>query len=74
MKKKEHSRGPSLDMEQCVRNAGGNKFEMIIATAARAREIARKNRMAENYVNHGVSALVELQNRGFGIEYLKKVR
>jgi DNA-directed RNA polymerase subunit K/omega len=74
MKKKEQSRGPAIDTERCIRNAGGNKFEMIIATAARARELARKHRMVENYVNHGVSALVELQNREFGIEYLKKVR
>jgi len=74
MMKKEQSRGPSLDTELCVRNAGGNKFEMIIATAARARELARKHRMSEEYINHGVSALVELQERRFGIEYLKKVR
>ena len=74
MKKAKLSRGPSLDTELCVRNAGGNKFEMIIATAARAREIARRDRLNEQHTSASVSALLELQQRQFGIEYLKKVR
>ena len=74
MKKTKLSRGPNLDTELCVRNAGGNKFEMIIATAPRAREIARRDRHNEVHTSAGVSALLELQQRQFGIEYLRKVR
>lgn len=68
------SRGPGVDTEKCVANVGG-RFDLVLIAAARAREIARKHRHDENpaQVNACVSALLEIQNKQIGREYLKKV-
>lgn len=63
MTKQKLSRTPQLDMQKCVINAGGNKFDMIIYTALRAKEIAKKNRGSIEYVNAPVNALFELQEK-----------
>ena len=69
------SRGPSLDTEQCIKNAGGNRFNLVIMAAVRARELARAHKRAErsDQLNAPVSALLEFQEGKIGIEYLRKV-
>ena len=69
------SRGPSLDTEHCIKNAGGNRFNLVIMAAARARELARAHKRAErpDQLNAPVSALLEFQEGKIGIEYLRKV-
>ena len=57
------SRGPDLDVEKAVENAGGNRFSMIIEAAARARQIKRQNSHSERFEHtHPVmTALLEFQ-------------
>ena len=58
-----------------------NQFNLILAAAVRAREIATARTIAERagskvkYVNrHSVTALYEIANGTVGKEYLNKVR
>ena len=70
------SRGTTLDIEKCVEQAGGNRFDMIIMASVRAREIARKHRSDErrDAAYPVVTALRELEAGTYGREYLDKVR
>jgi DNA-directed RNA polymerase subunit K/omega len=70
------SRGPTIDMEKCLEQAGGNRYNMIIIAAQRAREIARKHRADErkDAAYPVVNALQQLEAGQYGIEYLNKVR
>ena len=73
---KKLSRGPGIDTELCVANAGGNRFDLVLIAAARSREISRKHKSDEltTQVNAPVSALYDVQNGLVGKEYLRKVR
>jgi DNA-directed RNA polymerase omega subunit len=70
------SRGPQVDLEQCVENAGGNRFDLVIMAAARAREIARRHKHDERRepVYPAVTALLEFQAGKFNKEYLKRIK
>jgi DNA-directed RNA polymerase subunit K/omega len=70
------SRGPEVDMEQCLQQAGGNRYEMIIIASQRAREIARKHRVDErkDAPYPVVNALKQLESKEYGREYLLKVK
>lgn len=69
------SRGPSLDLEQCVENAGGNRFDLVLIAAVRSREIARRHKHEEKttQANAPVSALLDIQAGRVGVSYLKKI-
>jgi DNA-directed RNA polymerase omega subunit len=75
MKVKTLSRGTDIDTEQCVENVGGNRFNLVLIAAVRAREIARRHRDAEKttQVNAPVQALLDIQQGRVGVSYLKKV-
>jgi len=66
MSKQKLSRTPSLDVEKCIANFGGNKFDMIVYSAQRAREMSRKRRGNIDYFNAPFSALMELQEKTNG--------
>jgi DNA-directed RNA polymerase omega subunit len=70
------SRGPMIDTEHCVRNVAGNRFDLVLIAAARARELSRQHKASESPVqmNAPVSALLEIQEGKIGREYLKRVR
>jgi DNA-directed RNA polymerase omega subunit len=70
------SRGTSIDTEKCVEQVGGNRFDLVLIAAARAREISRQHRHNENkrQVNAPVSALLEIQEGKINKEYLKKIK
>ena len=60
---------------------GGSRYQMILAAAARAREIANKRSFAEKhgdrtkYANKpNVEALCEIDQGKIGVEYLNKLR
>jgi DNA-directed RNA polymerase omega subunit len=57
------SRGPDIDTEQCVQQAGGNRFNLVLIAAQRAREIRRKQSHDAPEVHSlpCVSALLEIQ-------------
>jgi len=70
------SRGTTIDTEQCIENVGGNRFDLVIAAAARSREISRRHKQAEltTQINAPVAALLDIQEGRVGKEYLKKVQ
>jgi DNA-directed RNA polymerase subunit K/omega len=76
MDRKILSRSPTIDTEKCVENAGGNRFMMVLIAAERSREISRQHRRDENrsHVYPNITALLELQDGKYGIEYIKKIK
>jgi len=68
------SRGTQVDTTACVEQIG-NRFDLILAASARAREISRLNRNSTRFehTHASVTALLEIQEGKIGREYLKKV-
>jgi len=60
MKKLILSRGPSIDIQQCTKIVGGNKFELVLIAAQRARELRRQNPNERH--NYTVESLLDLQD------------
>ena len=70
------SRGPLINMDACVKNIDGNRFNLVLAAAARAREISKRNK-ANNKIEHEctpVSALRDVEVGLVKVDYLRKVR
>lgn len=65
------SRGPLIDTQACVASVGGNKYDLVLIAAARAKEIKTRNKTSSG---SAVDALLEIQNDFVGREYLNKVR
>jgi DNA-directed RNA polymerase omega subunit len=59
MKKLILSRGPQVDIQKCTRIVGGNKFELVLIAAQRARELRRQNPNERH--NYTVESLLDLQ-------------
>jgi DNA-directed RNA polymerase subunit K/omega len=70
------SRGPTVDTQKCVEVAGGNRFDLVIMAAARAREIRRQHASSQKFehVHTTVSALLDFQNGECGADYMKKIK
>ena len=73
--------GTEIDVDKALANVGGNRFQMILIAATRAREIESTRRIAQHtnpatkYRNRTVSAaLQEIEEGKVGREYLYKVR
>jgi DNA-directed RNA polymerase omega subunit len=64
MGSKYHSRHEQLDVEKCVKQSGGNRFDLIIAASNRARQIKNQNQNSTHMEHHhGVlTALLEIQH------------
>ena len=74
MKSRLESRGPKIDTEKCVREAGG-RYDLILATAQRLREMKRVHREDPNRTVTCVDALLEVQGGHVPIvDYLLKVK
>ena len=74
--KKIDSRTTGIDNDLCVKNAGENRFEMVLIGAIRAREISRqtKNQMIQGpYKNACVSALIDIQEGRVTRDHLKRI-
>ncbi len=69
------SRGTELNNDICVENIG-NRFNLVLVAAARARELSQKHKNSESisHINAPVTALLEIQEGKIGVEYLKRVR
>ena len=69
------SRGPQVDTEKCVVQAGGNRFDLVLIATVRARELSRRHKAAglTTQVNSPVSALLDIQEGKIGKGYLKRV-
>ena len=73
MKKKTDSRGPQIDTELCVKNAGSNRFDTVILASERLRELRRQNQHSDKYIT-AVDALLDLQEGKIDpVEYFAKI-
>jgi len=69
------SRGTEIDTDLCVKNAGENRYMLVIMASARAREIARQHRASENpaHIYPVVKALLEFQTGEITIDAATKI-
>jgi DNA-directed RNA polymerase omega subunit len=70
------SRGSLVDKEKCVRDCGGNQFDLVVLAAARAREIKQNNKHSrlEEHLHGPVSALLEIQSGKIDQEFWKRMK
>jgi len=70
------SRGTEIDTDLCVKNAGENRYMLVIMATARAREIARQHRASENpvHIYPVVKALMEFQTGEISIDSALKIK
>jgi DNA-directed RNA polymerase omega subunit len=63
MNKQHQSRGPELDIDKTVELSGSNRFDLIIAASARARQIRRQNQNSDRFehTHPCMTALLEFQ-------------
>ena len=74
MKARIASRGPNIDTEECVRQAGGGRYDLVLIGAQRLRELRRQHRESGRYVTP-VDALIEIQAGQVNLaDYLAKVK
>jgi DNA-directed RNA polymerase omega subunit len=76
MSSKYHSRHEQLDVEKCVKQSGGNKFDLIIMAANRGREIKQQNQHSKHMEHHHgvVTALLEIQSGTVDPNWCNKVK
>ena len=75
MKSKIDSRGPVIDTEACVRQAGGGRYDLILIGAQRLRELKRLHREDTTRYVTCVDALLEVQNGQVNLaDYLAKIK
>ena len=57
------SRGTTIDMEKCVEQVGGNRFNLVLIASERARVIRRQNKesVSREHVYSIVTALDDIQ-------------
>lgn len=69
-------RSTSIDTDKCVENAGGNRFELVLMAAARAREIRRQQAGSQRFehIHTPVTALLEFQEGKLNKSYIRKVK
>jgi len=73
MKPRIDSRTSQVDTEKCVDQAGG-RYDLVIATAQRLRELKRRGRETNTYVTP-IDALLEMQAGQIDmIDYMAKVK
>ena len=70
------SRSNQIDLEKCVEESGGNRFEMILMASNRVREISRQQKSSERREHKFpvITALLEMQEGKVGREYLTRTR
>jgi DNA-directed RNA polymerase omega subunit len=74
MKPRIASRGPIIDTEECVRQAGG-RYDLVLVAAQRLRELKRIHREDTTRYVTPVDALMELQAGQVNIvDYMAKVK
>jgi DNA-directed RNA polymerase omega subunit len=74
MKPRIDSRTAVIDTEECVRRAGGGRYDLVLIAAQRLRELKRQHREDNKYVTC-IDALKEIQEGLVSLEdYLAKVK
>ncbi len=69
-------RSTTIDTDKCVEMAGGNRFELVLMAAARAREIRKQQASSTKFehIHTPVTALLEFQEGKLDRSYIRKVR
>jgi len=68
------SRSLEINLEKCVENAGGSRYDMVIALSQRLRELKRRARETGEYITP-VEALLEMQQGKIDmVRYMSKVK
>ncbi len=69
-------RSSNIDTDKCVENAGGNRFNLVLMAAARAREIRRQQSSSTRFehIHTPVTALLEFEQGELGPEYIYKIK
>ena len=69
------SRAQTVDIEKCVEESGGNRFNLILMASQRARQISHQNRssMQHEHLHTNITALLEIQNGEYKDEMYKKI-
>lgn len=69
------------NIDNCLKSFGGNRYQMILAGAHRAREIANKRSFAEKHGDRTkyqnkpvVEALCEIDQGQFDVTYLHRIK
>ena len=74
MKPRIDSRTAIIDIEPCVRQAGGGRYDLILIAAQRLRELKRQHREDNKYITC-IDALKEIQDGQVSlVDYLAKVK
>ena len=74
MTDKKLSRGPGIDTELCVKQAGGNRFNLVLIAGERLRELRRQNKHNDTKYITAVDALEDVQSgKVDSDEYLGKI-
>jgi DNA-directed RNA polymerase subunit K/omega len=75
-KQMSQSRGPGIDLEQCVANMANNRYLMVLIASARAREIARQNKHSSRFehLHTPVTALLEVETGKLTAEDISKIQ
>ena len=75
MKTRIASRGLIIDTEQCVRNTGGGRYNLVLVAAQRLRELKNVHRDDTTRYVTCVDALLEVQSGQVDLsDYLAKVK
>ena len=65
------------DMEKCVKNVGGNRFDLVLIASHRVRELKHGSRPLvenDNNTRPTVLALKEIEEGMVGADYLDKIK
>ncbi len=62
----------TIDIQQCTRQAG-NKFDLVLIAAVRARELSRASPYQPGQHKHTVTALEQIQSGEVGRDLLRRV-
>jgi len=66
------SRGPTIDIQKVTKIVGGNKFNLVLIAAQRARDLRRQN--PNTYGGNTVEALLDIQAEAVKAEELLEKR
>ena len=68
------SRGPEINMDTCVENAGHGRFNLVLIASERLRELRKQHKESGKYITP-VDALKDVEAGKVDItEYLNKIR
>jgi DNA-directed RNA polymerase subunit K/omega len=68
------SRALDLDVEKCVEQAGGNRFNLVLIATQRMRELRNQTRSSGKYIGSMTPLLDIQEGKVDPVKYLKRVK